>query len=346
MTTKHFTANVISASKVVPDGAFQNSAASGVWDLSEQYDLRRGGNWPETGNENPLAGDIALVAGGQLSVDPYATSVIQYFKITSTGNSTDYGNLDAAQSGVEGISSSTRAVFASVSGNPYKYQYIEIQTGGDTATFGEATQSATARMACCNSTRGLVAGGYLGGAAKNIIEYITIANTGNGTDFGDLSAGRYNGAGLQSTTRGVFGGGSTGSFSNIIDYVTIGSTGNASDFGDLVATGQSLAGASNSTRGIFGGGFNGSRSNVIQYITIANTGNTSDFGDLLAGNYELCGTSNSTRAVFMGGNTSGSGTNVIQYVTIGSTGNASDFGDLTNSIVHGGATSSAHGGIS
>ena len=48
----------------------------------------------------------------------------------------------------------------------------------------------------------------------------------------------------------------------------------------------------------------------------------------------------------MGGNTSGSGTNVIQYVTIGSTGNASDFGDLTLSLVHGGATSSAHGGIS
>ena len=54
MTTKHFTANVISATKVVPAGPFKDSAASGVWNLSEQYDLRRGGNWPETGNNAPV----------------------------------------------------------------------------------------------------------------------------------------------------------------------------------------------------------------------------------------------------------------------------------------------------
>ncbi len=53
MTTKDFTANVISASKVVPDGAFQNSAASGVWDINEALDLIKGGNWPTTGNFNP-----------------------------------------------------------------------------------------------------------------------------------------------------------------------------------------------------------------------------------------------------------------------------------------------------
>ena len=31
MTTRDFTANVISASKVVPDGNFKDSKASGVW---------------------------------------------------------------------------------------------------------------------------------------------------------------------------------------------------------------------------------------------------------------------------------------------------------------------------
>ena len=55
MTLRDYTANVISASKVVPDGAFQNSAASGVWDINEALDLIKGGNWPTTGSINPSA---------------------------------------------------------------------------------------------------------------------------------------------------------------------------------------------------------------------------------------------------------------------------------------------------
>ena len=55
MTLRDYTANVISASKVVPDGAFQDSAASGVWDINEALDLIKGGNWPTTGNFNPAA---------------------------------------------------------------------------------------------------------------------------------------------------------------------------------------------------------------------------------------------------------------------------------------------------
>ena len=55
MTLRDYTANVISASKVVPDGAFQDSAASGVWDINAALDLIKGGNWPTTGNFNPAA---------------------------------------------------------------------------------------------------------------------------------------------------------------------------------------------------------------------------------------------------------------------------------------------------
>lgn len=39
MSVKDFTANVISATPIVPDGNFTDNAASGVWDLSEQFDL-------------------------------------------------------------------------------------------------------------------------------------------------------------------------------------------------------------------------------------------------------------------------------------------------------------------
>ena len=55
MSTKDFTANVISASKVVPDGNFKDSKASGVWDINEALDLIKGGNWPNVANINPAA---------------------------------------------------------------------------------------------------------------------------------------------------------------------------------------------------------------------------------------------------------------------------------------------------
>jgi hypothetical protein len=53
MTTRDFTANVISATKVVPDGNFKNSKASGVWDINEALDLIKGGNWPNAANLSP-----------------------------------------------------------------------------------------------------------------------------------------------------------------------------------------------------------------------------------------------------------------------------------------------------
>ena len=55
MTTRDFTANVISASKVVPDGNFKDSKASGVWDINEALDLIKGGNWPNVANLPPSA---------------------------------------------------------------------------------------------------------------------------------------------------------------------------------------------------------------------------------------------------------------------------------------------------
>ena len=55
MTTRDYTANVISASKVVPDGNFKDSKASGVWDINEALDLIKGGNWPNAANINPAA---------------------------------------------------------------------------------------------------------------------------------------------------------------------------------------------------------------------------------------------------------------------------------------------------
>ena len=42
-----------------------------------------------------------------------------------------------------------------------------------------------------------------GGTNKNILEYITIASTGNATDFGDLTSARNSGCGLSDTHGGL-----------------------------------------------------------------------------------------------------------------------------------------------
>ena len=100
-----------------------------------------------------------------------------------------------------------------------------------------------------SSTRGIAAGGANSGGYVNIIDYITIASTGDATDFGDLTSARVN-EGNSNSTRGIFMGGSTGSYVNTIDYVTIASAGDAADFGDLRQTKALAASASNGHGGL------------------------------------------------------------------------------------------------
>ena len=101
------------------------------------------------------------------------------------------------------------------------------------------TRNGVHSIAYSNSTRGVFVSG--GGAPnfKNIIDFITIATTGNAQDFGDSLLGGY-GCGGASPTRGVAGGGyfansPTGGdsgYTNIIDFVEIATTGDAKS--DLV----------------------------------------------------------------------------------------------------------------
>ena len=86
------------------------------------------------------------------------------------------------------------------------------------------------------------------GNSTNVLSYITIANTGNATDFGDLSAVARNIGGVSSGTIGAF---TIARTVVTIDQVTIASTGNATDFGDLLtATSDGRGAASNAHGGI------------------------------------------------------------------------------------------------
>ena len=200
--------------------------------------------------------------------------------------------------------------------------FLTISTFGDSTDFGDLTQDRRSGGAMGSSeTRGLFAGGQHPSPFTffNIIDFVTIASTGNATDFGDLENKAYNVRGCSSRIRGVAACGQKGpSFAavNTIEYVTIASTGNAVDFGDLSTVRTIVAPAASSTRGVFGGGAD--TTNVIDFITISSTGNAADFGDLSVARKGAAGCSNSTRGLFAGGE-SPSNSNVIDYITIATT---------------------------
>ena len=89
-----------------------------------------------------------------------------------------------------------------------------------------------------SATRGVVAGGYHSpGVYVNVIEYITLASTGDATDFGDLTEARsYMALVLTQLGRIWWWYKNPGTVTNVIDYITIASTGDAADFGDLTVS--------------------------------------------------------------------------------------------------------------
>ena len=212
-------------------------------------------------------------------------------------------------------------------------EYISIQTTGNALDFGDLSFGSASGASCGSVTRGLCGGSYISPSVTgslNNIDYITIATTGNGADFGDLTVNRSYLASFSSSTRGIWAGGAGGNpaaMDNTIDYVTIATTGNATDFGDSIDKAYYGAqGTSSPTRGIWSGG--SPSEDMIQYVTIASTGNSQEFGNLSANRKAPCEASSSTRCVIVGGYTP-TVLNTMEYITIATTGNASDFGDLT-----------------
>ena len=113
----------------------------------------------------------------------------------------------------------------------------------------------------------------------NVIDYITIASTGNATDFGNTLSTMRQSAGASNSTRGVLAGGITSSATDEISYITIASTGNATDFGNLSANSSITGAAADSTNAFFYSSSFAS-GNRIQYVTIASTGNSSTWADV------------------------------------------------------------------
>ena len=282
-------------------------------------------------------------------VAPARVSTIDFITIHSEGNATDFGDLTVARSDCANVSSSTRGIFAGgIIGYSDVIDFVTIATQSNATDFGDTTSARQQPAGASNQTRGIIAGGKSPAsnpAGVNTIEFITIASTGNGQDFGDLLATQAGHFGLSSPTRAIFAGGYTPAATNVIQFITIATSSDASNFGDLTSARGGGAGGANLTRGLFyTGSDNSSLVNTIDFITIASTGDATDFGDAVNTRGEITGCcSDLIRGVFSGGNPN---TNAIEKVTIATTGNAKDFGDLT--VARRGTTSlsDGHGGLS
>ena len=213
-------------------------------------------------NQAPMSNQTRGIFAAGLS--PAQRVRMDYITIATLGDAQDFGDSIGGSYGLNQggqAGSTTRGLIAGGSSasapkEVEKIQYITFATLGDAQDFGDLVdQNGYANVGASSNTRALFAGGGNIGSpfvTVNTIQFVTIATTGNATDFGDLTVTRYNGGGLSNGTRGYFAGGVTypgATRQNIIDFVTISTTGNAVDSGDLAIASVNSVGTMSDSHG-------------------------------------------------------------------------------------------------
>jgi hypothetical protein len=272
------------------------------------------GRYGSAAGADAFRGDRAIMGFANKYPSDPRTSTIYYWNIASTGNSSYFGALTQA-----------RANGASTSGGG----------GAD------------------DSTRSVFGSGYNASpGSSNVLDYVTIANTGNASDFGDLNYESANPGGACSNgARGIFANGfgsaSTYAPTGRIDYFEIATTGNASDFGDYGnqagTYGQYWGSAcgSDKGRGLIGG-TGGPTHKYIWYVQIDTAANANGFGYLTQQRNPTAACGDGERGTWWGNGSYGT----IDYVTMATTGNATDFGDMeVNVDYQGGCSNDTRGTI-
>ena len=280
---------------------------------------------------------------------------IDFITISTQGNAVDFGDSTQATeaNNTSCVSSRTRGLYAGGYTHPSGHQdvigFITIASTGNSADFGNLTQSRRAVSGVSNATRGCFCGG-LSPTPRDTVDFVTMASTGNAVDFGNLISDRQTGTGMSSPTRGVLSGGYVQPNTRVNEFITIASTGNAQEFGDAFdATGNRYnpSGISNSIRGLVAGGIREpAQTKYIESYQLATFGKGSSFGDLSANTRSKNGTASPTRGVFAGGRSPADpGTAGIEYVSMQTEGDAVNFGDLTQARYEHAPMGNAHGGL-
>ena len=224
--------------------------------------------------------------------------------------------------------------------------FFTMSSTGNAQDFGDMTYNNRGNEGLSNQTRGIFTGGDNDGSPRtyfNTIEFVTIASTGNGIDFGDRVAGGNSRIGTGSSpTRGVMVGSQT-SPQKQIDFITIATTGSSQDFGDATNLGTNSAAACSATRMVIGSRVDPAK--PIDYLTIATKGDSINFGDMTVSRSSFASMSDCVRGVFSGGDGSPAQFSEIDYVNIATQGDAVDFGDLPYDNQQCAGCSNGHGGL-
>jgi hypothetical protein len=134
-----------------------------------------------------------IIAGGLLYNPPSPATFddIGFVTISSTGNTSTFGDLNYEKYEGGAGSSATRGLIMCGYGPNYTslVEFITIATTGNALEFGNLTNlNGNGKYSASSKTRAVIGGGYSYPQAdySNTIEFVNIATTGDGVDFGDF----------------------------------------------------------------------------------------------------------------------------------------------------------------
>ena len=252
---------VASTSRVIFGGGYQPSNLNSM----EFVNPITQGNGTDAGDLGAARKMIAglgnstrgIFAGGN---EPSPVNTIEFVTIASLGDAVNFGDLTASVNNPRGCASPTRGIIncaTAPSSRSNVINFITIASAGDAQDFGDMTEAfGMSGFGLSDNTRGVIGGYYTAPSNTNVntINFVTIATTGDATDFGDMVTGTgHGGSGCSDRTRGVIFGQYTNTphgdaplyadgqgAVNLIQMITVQTTGNAVEFGDLTANVASL----------------------------------------------------------------------------------------------------------
>ena len=175
-----------SSTRGVFGGGFQHPSPSSSVDVIDYIEIATIGNALDFGNLSAAKNSLAAVSSPTRGVFSGGTSpgITEYITIASKGNATtdalpyDSGTTTGASNSVKAIFETDKGIFS-----------LNISSLGNQEYFGDLTTTREDASCASSPTRVCFAGGITPSPspAVNIIDYVTIASTGNAIDFGDVS---------------------------------------------------------------------------------------------------------------------------------------------------------------
>ena len=163
---------------------------------------------------------------------------IEYFTVSTFGDSQDFGDLTeaAGYSNGKNASTATRTLFA---GGYYKnaIEYVTVASIGNATDFGDLTNPRLGCSANNDTVRAVWSGGQgPGHAVENTMDYVSISTTGNAQDFGDIGRAKTVYSSCSSSTRGfVQHANNPASPVGVYETFITRTLGNATEFGDTLS---------------------------------------------------------------------------------------------------------------